>query len=120
MTRSIECEGEMIFSNGKKVLAKIQTLTNRPNKWFKARGTIYFDVDNLPLENNHKWQVGIFYCRKYNHNKVKHVFSLTASDSGKIDRVDGDELDKIILDVAVTRIDEEIVIDRPRVKRIED
>ena len=120
--RSIECDGILIFGNGQKVPAKIFTLTNRPNKWFKARGTLSFDVTDVPLQNGHESQsVGVFYCQKYNHKKINHVFSLRAADTGKIDRVDGEKMDKIVIDVQVTRIDDvNMDITRPTVKRIKD
>lgn len=119
--RSIECEGILVFSNGKRVDAKIHTHTNRPNKWFKARGTLSFDVSNVPIEKEHEWQVGVFYCNKYNHKKINHIFSLRAADGGKIDRVGGEKDDKIVIDVAVTRIDDiDMDIARPNVRRIRD
>ena len=117
--RSIECEGVLVFHDGTKIPAKIFTLTNRPNKWFKARGTLSFDVSNAPRARD--GQVGIFFCGKYNHKKINHVFSLRAADEGRIDRLDGEKMDKVIIDVQVTRIDDvNMDIARPNVKRIED
>ncbi len=119
--RSIECDGILVFTNGVRIPAKIWTKTNRPNKWFKATGQLYLELENLPINDDMRsWQVGVFYCNKYNHKKINHIFSLRAADSGKIDRVDGEEMDKIIIDVAVTRIDDiDMDISRPTVRKVD-
>lgn len=119
--RSIECDGILVFTNGVRVPAKIWTKTNRPNKWFKATGQLYIDISDVPIEDGARsWQVGVFYCNKYNHKKINHIFSLRAADGGKIDRVEGEEMDKVIIDVAVTRIDDvNMDISRPTVRKIE-
>ncbi|MHA2251587.1 MAG: hypothetical protein ACXAD7_14580 [Candidatus Kariarchaeaceae archaeon] len=114
---SRECSGYLIFHNGKKVDAEIITWVSRSKRWFKGRGILSIEVQNIPSSTG-KWHVGIFYCTKLNHDNQDDTFSLSATDTGSIVKKKDEKTEKISIDVAVTRIDDtDERIRRPRVYR---
>ncbi|MHA2171918.1 MAG: hypothetical protein ACXAB7_18750 [Candidatus Kariarchaeaceae archaeon] len=113
-----ECGGYLVFLDGTRVDAEIETWTSRGRRWYKGRGTIFLQLQNIPAKTDQKWQVGIFYCTKPQHNQERHVFSLTAVDAGSIIKREDEKTEKIAIDVAVTRFDDEQnTQSRPKITR---
>lgn len=120
--RTRECTGRLIVSDQKSIDATLVNIVRRPTDWFKARGTLYLEQIVLDNSSNTKWHVGVFQCKKPDHQGDNDIFSLNAADTGEIIKLKQDSIEKRKLQVEVTRMsfEKQDVLDRPKVRRIKD
>lgn len=115
--RGKECVGSLVFSDGRKSSASIQTWANKSTSWLRARGILTLEFQNFPQKHVGKWNVGIFYCTKHSNNVNDHIYYLTAVDFGSIEKSETDSEEKIKINVAATRLsDENYTNEKPKIQ----